>query len=177
MPPGRQASVGRNTSYICFWIRGNLSVKPIKPFYHWPPPPSQQVTFVVLYKHTVCTKNIHFLLIYRKANKYVYEKMLNALKSKCGNATTTDQPKSPQWKLVLLRRPDPEVIKLIKNMPNVFAHLYQLVESISNFRVVVWYFSFYSNFERHPCKQTVENLIWFWQVALFCRYPTKRTIY
>ena len=44
-------------------------------------------------------------------------------------------------------------------MPNVFFHLYQLDDSVSNFRVVGWYFSFYSNFKRNFCKQTVENLI------------------
>ena len=43
-------------------------------------------------------------------------------------------------------------------MPNVFCHSYQLDKSISNFRVVGWYFSF-SNFKRNFCKQTVENLI------------------
>ena len=31
-------------------------------------------------------------------------------------------------------------------MPNVFSHLYQLDESISNFRVVGWYFSFLFKF-------------------------------
>ena len=31
-------------------------------------------------------------------------------------------------------------------MPNVFSHLYQLDESISNFRVVGWYFSFILKF-------------------------------
>ena len=44
-------------------------------------------------------------------------------------------------------------------MPNVFSHPYQLDESISHFRVVGWYFSFYSNFRRNFCKQTLENLI------------------
>ena len=53
---------------------------------------------------------------------------------------------------------------------------------ISSFRVVGWYFSFYSKFERNFCKQTVENqirrcvlrrLIWFYTV---CRFPTKRTL-
>ena len=43
-------------------------------------------------------------------------------------------------------------------MANVFSHPYQLGESISNLRVVRWYFSFYSNFKRNYSKQTVENL-------------------
>ena len=59
-------------------------------------------------------------------------------------------------------------------------HLYQLDESISNFRIVGWYFQFYSNFKRNFCKQTVENLrrhrvlrrlVWF---ALFADVPQKR---
>ena len=37
-------------------------------------------------------------------------------------------------------------------MPNVLSHPYQLDESISNFRVVGWYFSFYS-FKRHFCSE------------------------
>ena len=66
-------------------------------------------------------------------------------------------------------------------MPNVISNLYQLDESISIFRIVGWYFSFYSSFKRNFCKQTVENLtrchvllrlIWFCTV---CRYPTKKT--
>ena len=58
-------------------------------------------------------------------------------------------------------------------MPNVFSHPYHLGESISNFRVVGWYFSF-SNFKGHFCKQTVERrLICFCTV---CQYPTKRTL-
>ena len=44
-------------------------------------------------------------------------------------------------------------------MPNVFSHPYQLEESISNFRVVGWYFSFLFIFSRNFCKQTVDNLI------------------
>ena len=44
-------------------------------------------------------------------------------------------------------------------MPNVFSNPYQLDESISNFRVVRSYFSFYSNFKGNFCKQTVENLV------------------
>ena len=45
-------------------------------------------------------------------------------------------------------------------MSNVFSHLYQLDESISNFRVVGWhFFHFYSNFKRNLCKQTVENCL------------------
>ena len=43
-------------------------------------------------------------------------------------------------------------------MPNEFSHLYQLDESISNFRVVVLLsdiFHFDSNFDRTLCKQTV----------------------
>ena len=65
-------------------------------------------------------------------------------------------------------------------MPNKFSRPYQLDESISNFRVVGWYFHFYSNFKRNFCKQTVENLIrrhvlrcliWFCTV---CRCPTKK---
>ena len=42
-------------------------------------------------------------------------------------------------------------------MPNVFSHLYQLDEPISNVWLVGWNFSFYSNFKRNSCKQTVEN--------------------
>ena len=65
-------------------------------------------------------------------------------------------------------------------MPNVFSHPYQLDKSISNLRVVGWYFD--SNFKRHFCKQTVGNLIrcrvlgrliWFCTV---CRCPTKRSL-
>ena len=55
-------------------------------------------------------------------------------------------------------------------MPNVFSHLYQLDESVSNFRVVGWYFSFYSNFKRKFCKQTLENLIRQFGPGL-CFYP------
>ena len=44
-------------------------------------------------------------------------------------------------------------------MPNVFSHPYKLDESISNFRVVGWYFSFLFKFKRNFCKQAVENLI------------------
>ena len=33
-------------------------------------------------------------------------------------------------------------------MPNVFSHPYQLDESISNFRVVGWYFSFLFKFKK-----------------------------
>ena len=46
-------------------------------------------------------------------------------------------------------------------MHNVLSHPYQLDESISNFRVVGWwYFSFLFIFlKRNFCKQTVENLI------------------
>ena len=67
-------------------------------------------------------------------------------------------------------------------MPNVFSPPYQLDESISNFRVVGWYFSFLLNFKRNFCKQTVDNLIrrcimqrliWFCTV---CRCPTKRRL-
>ena len=66
-------------------------------------------------------------------------------------------------------------------MPNGIYHTYQLDDSISNFRVVGWYFSFHSNFKINFRKQTVENqirrrkprrLIWFCTV---CRCPTKRT--
>ena len=65
-------------------------------------------------------------------------------------------------------------------MPNVFSNPYQLDESISNFRVVGWYFSFYSKFMRNIFLQTVGNpirrrktrrLIWLFTV---CRCPTKR---
>ena len=44
-------------------------------------------------------------------------------------------------------------------MPNGIFHCYELDESISNFRVVGWYFSLLSNFKRNSCKQTVENLV------------------
>ena len=66
-------------------------------------------------------------------------------------------------------------------MPNVFPQSYQTDQSISVLRVVGWYFSFYSDFKRNFCKQTVENLIrrrilrrliWFCTVW---RCPTKRT--
>ena len=62
-------------------------------------------------------------------------------------------------------------------MSNVFSHPYQLDDSISNFRVVV-----YSKFKRNLCSHTVENLIgrrvlryliWFCTV---CRCHTKRTL-
>ena len=33
-------------------------------------------------------------------------------------------------------------------MPNVYSHPYQLDESISNFRVVGWYFSFLFEFQK-----------------------------
>ena len=68
-------------------------------------------------------------------------------------------------------------------MPNVFSHPCQLDESISNLRVVGWYFLiFIQNFKRNFCKYTVENLIrrrilrhliWFCTV---CRVPTKKTL-
>ena len=50
-------------------------------------------------------------------------------------------------------------VKIIPNpfMLNVFSHPYQLDESISNFRVVGWYFSF--KFKRNFYKPTMENLI------------------
>ena len=49
-------------------------------------------------------------------------------------------------------------------MLDVFSHPYQLDESISNFRVVGWYFSFLFK------KTSVENLIWrlIW-VCTVCR--------
>ena len=37
-------------------------------------------------------------------------------------------------------------------MLNVFSHPYQLDEFISNFRVIGWYFSFYSHFQKNFCK-------------------------
>ena len=68
-------------------------------------------------------------------------------------------------------------------MQNVCSHPYQLDESISNFRVVGWYFSFfYSNYKRNCCQQTVENLIRrrvLRRLVCFCtvcRCPIKRTL-
>ena len=52
-------------------------------------------------------------------------------------------------------------------MQNVFSHSYQLEESISNFRVVWWYFSLLFKFQ----KKTVENLIRrhiLWRLIWFC---------
>ena len=43
--------------------------------------------------------------------------------------------------------------------PNGISYSYPLDQSISVLRVVGWYFSFYSNFNRTFCKQTVETLI------------------
>ena len=66
-------------------------------------------------------------------------------------------------------------------MPNVFSLLYH-IGSISNFWVVGWYFSFYSNFKRSFFKQTVDNLIRrriLRRLILFCtvcRCHTKRTL-
>ena len=37
-------------------------------------------------------------------------------------------------------------------MPNIFSHPYQLDEAISNFNVVGWYLSFYSDLKRNFCK-------------------------
>ena len=62
---------------------------------------------------------------------------------------------------------------------NVFYHLNQLDESISNFRVVG---HFYAKFKRNFCKQTVENLIRchvLWHLIQFCtvcQCPTKRML-
>ena len=67
-------------------------------------------------------------------------------------------------------------------MPNGLSLSYQLDQSISVLRVVGWYFSFYSNFNRTICKQTVETLIrccfvrrlvW---VCTICLRQTKRTL-
>ena len=74
------------------------------------------------------------------------------------------------------------VLQIYPFMSNVFSHPYQLDESISNFRVVGWYFSFYSNFKRNFCLQTVENLIRrriLWRLIWFCTVcgcPSKRTL-
>ena len=67
-------------------------------------------------------------------------------------------------------------------IPNGISQCYKLEQSISVLRDVGWYFSFYSNFKRNFCKQTVESvirrrilrrLIWF---CTICRCPTKRTL-
>ena len=66
-------------------------------------------------------------------------------------------------------------------MPNGISHRYRLEQSISVLRVAGWYFHLYSNFNRTPCKQSVENLIrrrvlcLIW-VCTVCRCPTKRTL-
>ena len=67
-------------------------------------------------------------------------------------------------------------------LPNGFSHLYQLDESISNFRALVGSFHFYSNFKRKFFKQTVENLIRrrvLWRLiwlCTVCRCLTKRAL-
>ena len=67
---------------------------------------------------------------------------------------------------------------ILSLMLDIFSHPYQLDESISNFRVVGWYFSFLFNF----CLQTVENLIRrcalrrLIRFCTVCQCPTKKTL-
>ena len=65
---------------------------------------------------------------------------------------------------------------------NRISHFYRLEHYISNFRGVGWYFSFFPNFNKRFCKQTVKFLIrhrimrcliWICPVSL-C--PQKRTL-
>ena len=65
---------------------------------------------------------------------------------------------------------------------NGISHSSQLDQSISILRVIGWYFSFFSNFNRTFCKQTVETLIrrhimrrLIWVCTVFL-CPTKRTL-
>ena len=50
-------------------------------------------------------------------------------------------------------------------MPNVFSHPYQLGESISNFRVVGWYFFFFIQFLEET---SVSKQLNPWSDAAFC---------
>ena len=65
-------------------------------------------------------------------------------------------------------------------MLNGFSNLYELDEFISNFKVDRWYFSFYSNCSRTPCKQTLATLIRRWVlrhliwVCTICICPIKK---
>ena len=80
-------------------------------------------------------------------------------------------------------RIDPVKQTLNPFKPNGISLHYQLDQSISILRVVLWYFfHFYSNFNRTFCKQTVEtlirchilrHLIW---VSTVCQCPSKRTL-
>ena len=78
--------------------------------------------------------------------------------------------------------PELEILILNPFIPNVFSHPYQLDESISNFRVVGWYFSFLFKYNRNFSKQTVENLIRrrvLWRLIwlrIVCLCPTKRKL-
>ena len=75
-----------------------------------------------------------------------------------------------------------ELSKLNPFKPNRVSHCYQLEQSIFVSIDVGRYFSFYSNFNRTFCKQTVEilirphvlwRLVW---VYIVCLRPTKRTL-
>ena len=75
-----------------------------------------------------------------------------------------------------------ELFKLNPFKPNGVSHCYQLEQSIFVSIDVGWYFSFYSNFNRTFCKQTVETLIRrrvLWRlvwICIVCLCPTKRTL-
>ena len=66
--------------------------------------------------------------------------------------------------------------------PNGVSHCYQLGETILVSIEIGWYFSFYSNFSRTFCKQTVENLIRrrvLWRpvwICIVCLRPIKMTL-
>ena len=72
--------------------------------------------------------------------------------------------------------------KLNPFKPNGVSHCIQLEQSIFVSIGVRWYFSFYSNFNRTLCKQTVETQIRrriLWRLVLICivcLHPTKRTL-
>ena len=82
----------------------------------------------------------------------------------------------------LLTEPHLELSKLNPFKPNRVSHCYQLEQSIFVSIDVGWYFSFYSNFNRTFCKQTVETMIRrriLWHLVwncIVCLRPTKRTL-
>ena len=75
-----------------------------------------------------------------------------------------------------------ELSKLNPFKPNEVSHCYQLEQSIFVSIDVGWHFSFYSNFNRTFCKQTVETLVRrriLWRlvwICIVCLRPTKRTL-
>ena len=106
------------------------------------------------------------------------------------------QPAKPQIKLSiheslertmtvkLLTEQHLEHSKLNPFKPNGVSHCYQLEQSIFVSIDVGWYFSFYSNFNRTFCKQTVESqtlirrrVLWrLILICIVCLHPTKGTL-